>query len=140
MSRLTGSGVPALFRDYRRFAGDRLWVAFALMLAGALAEGFGLLMIVPLASIAMTGGASAPAFFFTFTDGWTAGKWFAAALMLFVTAMAARSLLLFARDLLLARLQSEYEADLRLRVAATLAGVVGPSPAGSARRACSRCY
>ena len=39
-----------LLRDYRRFAGARLWLALALMLLGALAEGFGLLMIVPLAS------------------------------------------------------------------------------------------
>jgi ATP-binding cassette subfamily C protein len=48
-------------------------------------------------------------------------KRFMAALGLFLAAMAARSLLLFARDTLLACLGAEYEANLRLRAAATLA-------------------
>jgi len=117
------SGIRAFLIDYRRFAGSRLSLALALMIAGALAEGFGLLMIVPLANIAIdydrqsSLGGYAP-----FAEGWTAGQWFAAALALFVAAMGVRALILFARDVLLARLQAEYEADLRLRAAATLAG------------------
>src|SRR5205085_76146 len=53
MSRASGGSVTSLLRDYRRYAGTLLWVALGLMVLGALAEGFGLLMIVPLASIAI---------------------------------------------------------------------------------------
>ena len=53
MSRAQSSGVAALVHDYRNFAGPRLWLAGALMILGSIAEGFGLLMIVPLASIAI---------------------------------------------------------------------------------------
>ena len=89
---------------------------------GAVAEGFGLLTIVPLAAIAIDGGElddrplSRP-----WISEWTVDERLLVTLALFVAAMAARSILLFARDILLARLQSEYEAGLRLRAAATLA-------------------
>ena len=121
MSRAEGSGVAALLRDYRRFAGRGLWLVLALMILGALAEGFGLLMIVPLATIAINGGQAMFLRFFSFASSWTSEQRFIVALALFVAAMGARSLLLFARDVLLARLQSQYEVDLRLRAAATLA-------------------
>lgn len=84
------------------------------MLLAALAEGFGLLMIVPLASIAI--GQQGPAI-----PGLPADQRFLLALGLFVAAMAARSALLFARDLLTARLRTGYETSLRLRSAASLA-------------------
>lgn len=60
MNRAAGSGVGPLLRDYRRFAGTRLWLALALMLLGSTAEGFGLLLVVPLASIAMGGSTGIP--------------------------------------------------------------------------------
>jgi ATP-binding cassette subfamily C protein len=115
------SGFPALFRDYRRFAGERLWSAFAVMLLGAVAEGFGLLMIVPLASIAIGSGESTVLRFAPWAAALSQDQRFARALGLFLAAMAARSLLLFVRDIQLARLDSGYEASLRLRAAATLA-------------------
>ena len=90
------------------------------MIFGAIAEGFGLLMIVPLASIAIGGDASVSRFF-PWAMSWTSEQRFMAALALFIAAMGARSLLLYARDLLLGRLRAGYEADLRLRAAATLA-------------------
>jgi ATP-binding cassette subfamily C protein len=120
MSRAEPSGIAALFQDYRRFAGHRLWVALALMIFGAVAEGFGLLMIVPLATIAISGGQSVLRYA-PWATVWTSDQRFMVALGLFLAAMAARSLLLFARDSLLARLGAEYEADLRLRAAGTLA-------------------
>lgn len=120
MNRAEGSSVAALLDDYRRFAGTRLWVALGLMLLGAMAEAFGLLMIVPLASIAI-GSDSQFLRFVPAAASWSADQRFTLALALFVGAFAARSLLLFARDTLLARLHSEYEANLRLRAAATLA-------------------
>ncbi|HKP34242.1 MAG TPA: hypothetical protein VJT70_05620, partial [Sphingomicrobium sp.] len=121
MGRAEGSGIAALLRDYRRFAGGRLWLVLALMILGGLAEGFGLLMIVPLATIAINGGPASFLHFAPFAADWTSGQWFMAALALFIAAMGVRSLLLFARDVMLARLQSQYELDLRLRAAATLA-------------------
>src|SRR4051794_20359464 len=121
MSRAQPSGTAALLRDYRRFAGPRLWFALLLMLLGAVAEGFGLLMIVPLASIAI--GSSQPLFthFASAAGAVTPDQRFAFALALFVAAMAARSLLLHFRDIETARLHAGYEASLRLRAAAALA-------------------
>jgi ATP-binding cassette subfamily C protein len=90
------------------------------MISGALAEGFGLLMIVPLATIAISGDEST-LHYAPWAAAWTSDRRFMAALGLFLAAMAARSVLLFARDASLAKLEAEYEANLRLRAAATLA-------------------
>ena len=121
MSWAKPSGITALLSDYRRFAGRRLWLALALMILGAIADGIGLLLIVPLASIAIDGGDPRLLRFASWAAGWSTNQRFVAALALFVAAMAARSALLFGRDVLLARLASGYEANLRLRAAATLA-------------------
>lgn len=121
MNRAEG-GARALLRDYRRFAGGRFWLAVALMLSGALAEGFGLLMIVPLASIAI-GGAGAPQLGL-FNDAFGAvpvDTRLVLALALFITFMAARSVLLYLREMTLARLEAGYEASVRLRALSTLA-------------------
>jgi len=120
LSRKQTSGAAALLSDYRQFAGARLWLLLALMILGALAEGFGLLMIVPLATIAINGGESVLRYA-PWAASWTGDQRFMVALSLFVGAMAARSLLLYSRDVLLAELQAKYEADLRLRAASTLA-------------------
>jgi ATP-binding cassette subfamily C protein len=121
MSRAQSSGVAALLRDYRRFAGRRLWLSLALMIMGAAAEGFGLLMLVPLATVAIGGSESRVSRLVPFAASWTSQQRFLAALALFVAAMAARSLLLLARDTLLSRVEADYEVSLRLRSAATLA-------------------
>jgi ATP-binding cassette subfamily C protein len=121
MSRATGGGVRALLHDYRTFAGSRLWAALALMLLGALAEGFGLLMIVPLASIAIGDKSGALERFAGPFNAIPADQRLFAALALFVAFMAARSALLYAREVELTRQQSGYEASLRLRAASTLA-------------------
>jgi len=115
------SGFAALLHDYRRYAGPRLWLALATMLLGAMAEGFGLLMIVPLASVAIGGGETVMLRFAPWAAALTPDQRFVLALLLFLAAMAARSLLLLARDLELARLNTGYEVSLRLRAAATLA-------------------
>ena len=121
MNRAAGSGLGALLRDYRSFAGARSWLALALMLLGSIAEGFGLLLIVPLASIAMGGGAHIPGPFAGWADALATDQRLTLALALFLGAMALRSALIYARDLLLAQLEAGYEASLRLRAAATLA-------------------
>ena len=117
MSR--AGGIRALLDDYRRFTGARLWLALGLMLLGAFAEGFGILMLVPLAAIAI--GGPAPAELAQLTDWLPADRRFLAVLLLFVGAMGVRSLLLWWRERELARLQAGYESSLRLRAAATLA-------------------
>ncbi|HEX5239318.1 MAG TPA: ABC transporter ATP-binding protein [Sphingomicrobium sp.] len=121
MSRAHPSGFAALFQDYKRYAGARLWLALAIMLLAAIAEGFGLLMIVPLASFAIGRGGSDVARVIPWFARISPNERFSIALLLFVGAMAARSLLLFARDLQTSRLSNGYEASLRLRAAATLA-------------------
>jgi ABC-type multidrug transport system fused ATPase/permease subunit len=121
MNRAEGGGFKALLTDYRDYAGARLWLALAVMLLAAVAEGFGLLMIVPLASAAIGTGASPAARWVPFTGQLSADQRIAGALAVFLAAMAARSLLLFARDVQIARLETGYEASLRLRAAATLA-------------------
>jgi ABC-type multidrug transport system fused ATPase/permease subunit len=121
MSRAQPSGLAALLHDYRRYAGSRLWLALLLMVLGAIAEGFGLLMIVPLASIAIGKDQAMFARFASSAGAISADQRFAAALALFVGAMAARSLLLYLRDVHAERLQVGYEASLRFRAAAALA-------------------
>jgi ATP-binding cassette subfamily C protein len=121
MSRAQSSGLAALFNDYRRYAGAKLWFALAVMLLGAVAEGFGLLMIVPLASIAIGTGEGAVFRVAPWAAKLPADERFAISLFLFLGAMAARSLLLFVRDVQTTRLDYGYEASLRLRAAATLA-------------------
>jgi ATP-binding cassette subfamily C protein len=121
MSRARSSGFAALIEDYRHYAGAKLWLALGVMLLGAVAEGFGLLMIVPLASIAIGSGDSALLRFAPWAAQVSADTRFAIALFLFLAAMGARSLLLFVRDVQTARLENGYEASLRLRAAATLA-------------------
>ncbi|MFL6793579.1 MAG: ATP-binding cassette domain-containing protein [Sphingomicrobium sp.] len=117
MSR--GRAISALLDDYRGFAGARLWLALGLMLLGAFAEGFGILMLVPLAAIAI--GNSTPSNLARLADWLPADQRFPAVLAMFLAAMGARSLLLYWRERELARLQAGYEASLRLRAAATLA-------------------
>jgi len=115
------SGIAALLSDYKGFAGGRLWLALALMLSAAVAEGFGLLMIVPLATIAMRGADPELVRFAPWAESLTGDQRFFGALLLFVGALGLRAALLYARDVLLAHLSAEYGANLRLRAAATLA-------------------
>src|SRR4051794_10879387 len=120
MNRVEGGSAATLLHDYRTFAGPRLWAALALMLLGALAEGFGLLMIVPLASIAIGQGSAWLPRFAPWFNLIPENARFLMALALFVAFMAARSVLLYAREVTLARLHADYEASLRFRAAATL--------------------
>ena len=121
LDREQPGGIAALLSDYRDFAGGRLWLSLALMVFGAVAEGFGLLMIVPLATIAIDPADPRLLRFAPWAVGWSADRRLLLVLGVFLGAMAARSVLLFARDTLLARLEAGYEADLRLRAAAALA-------------------
>ena len=111
----------ALGRDFARFAGSRLWLLLALMIAGSIAEGFGLLMIVPLAAIALGEASQLPQWLAAPLDRVDPDRALLAAAALFLAAMALRSALLVWRDLLRGRLEANYRASLQLRAAATLA-------------------
>jgi ATP-binding cassette subfamily C protein len=110
-----------LIADFAQFAGARLWALAALMLAGAVVEGFGLLLIVPLAASAMGEQASLPGPLAATLAAFAPSSRFLAALSLFISAMALRSLILFARDSRRGRLQADYQASLQLRSAIKLA-------------------
>lgn len=124
MSWFAQSGAKALLRDYRRFAGGRLLTLLALMLSTALAEGFGIMMLVPLVAVATgmdSGGGGLLADLLGPLLAIPAQFRLAVVLALFVAAMAARSVLIFLRDTRIAALDSAYENDLRLRAASALA-------------------
>lgn len=115
------SSLNLLIRDFIHSAGARLWLVFALMVLGAVAEGFGLLMIVPLAAAAMGQASALPSWIASPLDALSGESRFAAALTLFLAAMTARSLILMVRDSTRSRVQADYQASLQLRSAAALA-------------------
>lgn len=112
-----------LLADFRRFAGPRLPILWLLMAGSALAEGFGIVMLVPLLAAATDAGdslgalrwitQSLPSLSGTSATG--------TALLLFLLLMVLRALLLYRRDVMMARLEAEYTADMRLRSASALA-------------------
>ena len=111
----------SLLRDFARFAGARLWLLLALMVAGSIAEGFGLLMIVPLAAVALGEASQLPQWLGARLTSLDADQALLTAAALFLAAMALRSALLVWRDTLRGRLEAKYRASLQLRAAATLA-------------------
>jgi len=115
------SALLSLFGDFARFAGARLWFVGLLMAAGAIVEGFGLLMIVPMAAAAMGEQSALPQVLQDTVATVSPESRFIGALTLFLSAMALRSLILFARDSLRGRLQADYQSSLQLRAAAAMA-------------------
>jgi len=132
--RFAGAPVPLtasrparrLFNDVRRHFGRSLGLTAALMVAGALAEGLGLLTILPLLALA-TPGRPAP----TWLRGLSAhADLFVILLGLFIVIMVLRAGILLLRDHAVARLESDYDVSLRVRAAATLAARGWPFAAG----------
>lgn len=111
----------ALWSDFARFAGPRLWLLLGLMVAGSIAEGFGLLMIVPLAAVALREASELPRWIAAPLSDIDPNQALLIAAGLFLLAMALRSLLLVGRDWLRGQLEAGYRASLQLRAAATLA-------------------
>jgi ATP-binding cassette subfamily C protein len=119
---MTGNPVWRLLSDFRHFAGSRLALLSVLMIGGALAEGLGIILLVPL--LAITGDpASLPNALQSLSGllpSFPGGGARSAALALFILLMLLRSVLLYGRDVTMARLEAGYTADMRLRAAATL--------------------
>jgi ABC-type multidrug transport system fused ATPase/permease subunit len=121
MSETTGKALRDLVSDFARFAGRRMVLLLALMGAGSMAEGVGLLLIVPLGAIALGETSQLPAWVAAPFARADPGEGLLIAGGLFLTAMALRSLLLVWRDTLRSRLEAQYRASLQLRAATTLA-------------------
>lgn len=117
MISVDASASRRLFDDVRRQLGRPLALTAALMILGALAEGLGLLTLVPLLALA-TPGQPVPSWLERLTLG---TDLFVVMLSLFLVAMVLRALLLLGRDRATARLEAAYDVSLRLRAASTLA-------------------
>lgn len=121
--------VLAFIRYVAAFVGRRGMAAAGLVMAGALVEGIGILLLVPLLFIVFPTEGAADAGTLAATLGHvfdrlgvTGGQGRLALLLLaFAVLVAARAFILQARDIALARLQSDFVAQQRLRVIARLA-------------------
>jgi len=118
---MTDNAARRLLADFRQFAGRRFLSLSLLMVGGALAEGLGIAMLAPL--LALAGGSGLPQLsaMLGTIPGWSPATGFVLALGLFLSLMLVRALLLYRRDVAMARLEAEYTADMRLRAAASLA-------------------
>src|SRR5687768_7299154 len=104
-----------LLAVFRRFAGQRLPILWLLMAGSALAEGFGIVMLIPVLAAATDAGDSLGALWITQSLPSLSGRSATGtALLLFLLLMVLRALLLYCRDVRMARLEAEYTADLRL--------------------------
>lgn len=117
--------VWAFARDYAQYAGRRGFVGGALVLAGAICEGIGLALLVPLVGVILmsghhTGGGRlqhlTEAAFLVFGAETILSR-LAILLTLFVLVMVVRAATLLARDVVLAELRIGFVEALRLRVA-----------------------
>lgn len=103
------AGIAAQIADIRRFAGPRLWGVLALAAAAAVAEGAGLLLLLPLLRLVGlapdAAAASAP----------VDGARLAAALALYVALVVAAALIVRARTMAASRLRQDFADDLRRR-------------------------
>jgi ATP-binding cassette, subfamily C, bacterial len=108
--------------DFLRFMGPRAWGAGILVMLGALVEGIGLLLLLPILTVVLGAGSS---------SGWVAGFtadlvalipaaapfWQLAFLLaLFALLLAVRSLIMIRRDVMLARLQIGFVEAHRLQI------------------------
>ena len=122
MSRRGWRDVGLLLADLIANHGQAVWRAALLSFLVALAEGFGILTLVPVLAFAISPEASAgvPLIDAAFA-GLPASARLAAALAAFVLLMGLRSLLIYGRGRAQISLDAAYQAGLRLRATATLA-------------------
>lgn len=106
-----GAALAPLVRDFGSFGGARLLTAIALMVAGTMAEGIGILLLVPaiLGIFGPTPGAS----LFTMLPG---GESLPSILAFFALLAAIRSGIVLTRERLTSRLQVAFVESVRLRL------------------------
>jgi ATP-binding cassette subfamily C protein len=121
--RQSRQAVGRLLADFRHFAGRRLALLAALMLASAVAEGIGIVSLVPLLTMA-SGAVSLPSqverALGAIERTFGADRFFLT-ILIFLTAMSLRSVLLLKRDAMMAQLSHGYDARLKLQAATRLA-------------------
>ena len=129
-------GTPALaaakefIGDFLRFIGPRRWPAGALLFLGAIVEGVGLLMLLPILTVVLgTGAAAGPGRIDEYTrdlvailPGTTPLAQLVVLLGLYALLLAVRSVIIVARDTTLARLQVGFVEMHRLKIIRLIAG------------------
>ncbi|MDE2595724.1 MAG: ATP-binding cassette domain-containing protein [Sphingomonadales bacterium] len=122
---MMASAALRLGRDFLRFAGAAALPAALLVLLGALSEGISLAMIVPLVALVVAPGSGRLAAFSAQACArsglCSAESRLAAMLALFVLAIAARALVLAARDRAVNGLQTRYVEHRRITLMQVLA-------------------
>lgn len=128
MRRWLDEPIPELLREFLRFAGwRRLAAAIATIVAGAVFEGAGILILIKAVQLLLGAGPpAAPGSEMALTaPGWFAGMdrrgQLAAALAFVAVVIAARGFVLTCRDTLLARLQYGFVQRIKLSLLARLA-------------------
>jgi ATP-binding cassette, subfamily C, bacterial len=116
--------------DFLRFMGYRAWGAGALLVLGALVEGIGLLLLLPILTVVLGAGSSSGwiadfsrelvAFIPAATPFWQ----LAFLLALFAVLLAIRSLIMIKRDVTLARLQIGFVESHRLQIIRLIANTL----------------
>lgn len=123
----TGPLFRSFARDLLQYAGRRGWLLGTYLLLGALVEGMGVLLLLPLLAIVMGSGTGN-----RWIDGITSSvvalapgdstAWrLAFVLALFALVIAFRAFVILNRDILMERLQTGFIEDLRMRIIASLA-------------------
>lgn len=122
------SSASILLGDFARMAGKRGALAVLCVFAGAILEGIGISLLVPLLGLLFNGGggprwvgaAAAAAFAFFGAHGRLSSL--LVLLGIFALLIALRAIVISTRDLLILRLQLQFVESQQLRIAAALAG------------------
>lgn len=124
----TAADLRPFLRDFAAFAGRKAVTTAVLLLLGALLEGLGLVLLVPLLAIVIGSGlpsgrlARAAAALFNFFGVETPLGQLALLLAAFGGLIIVRAIVLYARDMAVARLRTTFMETHRLRIVERLAG------------------
>ena len=123
MTRFVPRSISQLIADVLEQDRKRVAVMIALALTAALVESFGILSLVPVAALAVSPGAMADVpVIGNLLAGVAPGQRLPAVLLAFVALMAVRAAILNVRARAQAALVAHYDASLKLRAVASLAG------------------
>jgi ATP-binding cassette subfamily C protein len=111
-----------LVRDITRFAGSRAWLAAGLMFGAALLEGVGLLLLIPIVGVLISGPLDNMAGDLLEMAGATTPSGQLYGLLAgFLIAALLRAQIIHMRDILLARIQLGFSREMRIDVVSRLA-------------------
>lgn len=114
-----------LARDFFGWAGRRAFAALGLMLAAAMLEGFGILLLIPIIGIVLSGDGSDASGLADAAFAWIGVQGELSRLIIaggaFAVLAALRQIVLYKRDVLGARLENGFIAEVRRRIFRTIA-------------------